>query len=112
MTKQELELFYKRVDEFIEHTNKNFGQVFKDRENDHKLMEEIYKAVGNSTSEAKLLVSRIEEAKDAVKDESKEAKKTMVKVGQQIEENLEGKRVITKVVPFSFMNWLRNTFWR
>lgn len=105
---KEEELFRKNVVEFIQHTTTNFSQIFQDREHDKTTWEDIYKAVGHSTTEAHLLAGKVEEAKETVKKESMAAKKTFVQGVADIAENLEGK---TKIVEkrtehFSIKRWI------
>lgn len=101
-------LFRKDVRDFIEHTNGNFAQVFKDRESDQKLWGDIYKAVGHSTTEAHLLAGKVEEVKETVKKESTAATKSFVQGVADIAENLEGKtKIIEKRIEhFSLKRWL------
>lgn|SRR3990167_6166688 len=91
MTREEEKIFLTKFDEFIKETRDNFAQLFLDRENDHKLWEEIYKAVGANTSVTNLAVGKVEEATKKVEDNTKK----VVKQTDQLKEDIAGK---TKMV--------------
>ena len=94
MTEEELKLFVKDVREFMDHTNKNFSQIFKDRENDHNLLGEVFKAVGGTKSEVQLLNNNVSEASSAIKTNTNEVKKTVDGAVSEIKEELGQKKIV------------------
>lgn len=89
MEDTELKLFIKKVEEFIEHTSGNFSQLFKDRENDHKLLEDVMRDVNKNKTEVELLKNNVSEAVDSIKQTEKRLKEEAAATKAQFEAALQ-----------------------
>mgnify|MGYP001608704232 CR=1 FL=1 len=94
-----------KLDKFFDECRASFAQITKDGNHGYKLFEDIYRATNKSTTEAQLLGSKVEEAKNEVKDNTKEVQKSITEGVEEMKENLEGKKTIVIKERGSWWKW-------
>lgn len=94
MDETELKLAFKRIDEFIEHTQKNFAQLFKDRAHDYTMLEDLTRDLGKVKVEVELLRKNVSEATDSVRQTEKEIKREVAQAISDLREELSQKKII------------------